>query len=118
MTYRRVMPRDLFNEGSLLTCLGKLWIRLDDRRDHNAYLGRDTDDDAPYTIRQNESDGSISADVTFLIGGDYARLYRPLNCRSYWPLYCEFNDEVVRVFEDCHTDAILTYEFQKLIGMR
>lgn len=30
--YIRVVPRDLFNEGDLLKCYGRLWILLDERR--------------------------------------------------------------------------------------
>ena len=29
MTYRRVIPRDLFNEGNLLKCLGKLYVQAE-----------------------------------------------------------------------------------------
>ncbi len=38
MTYKRVIPRDLFNEANLLKCYGALWIALDNARGHTAKL--------------------------------------------------------------------------------
>jgi hypothetical protein len=116
--YRRVIPRDLFNEGDLLNCLGRLWIKLDERRGHRAML------DCPcgaFDISQSKADGSIEAlGVDFFIrnkGGpgekDY-RLFRPLNARDKWPLYASIGDEDVRVFDE---QGELSPEFRAHIGL-
>lgn len=58
MSYNRVIPRDLFNESSLLKCLGRLYICLENTPGHAAELqqvGREFD------IRQSDDDGSIYA---------------------------------------------------------
>lgn len=98
MTYARVIPRDLFNEGDLLNCLGRLWIKLDERRDHAARL---THYQAlgPFDVKQEEADGSIYVENVLLIVGEFQRpMFRPLNTREKWPLWARFDDEDVRVF--------------------
>lgn len=88
MTYARVLPRDLFNEGDLLNCLGRLWIALDERRDHRATVWAN---DAPFQIEQDQSDGSISClTVALVIDGRRVPLFRPLNARDKWPLWARF----------------------------
>lgn len=119
MAYIRVIPRDLFNEGDLLKCLGGLKIQMDNLQWN---LGSfDTDDDhvfEAFDIRQNELDGSISvANLPFNIGGETWVLYRPLNSRGKWPLYavnCRGEEEAV--FQE---DGTLTMEFkERLTGTR
>lgn len=106
MTYQRVIPRDLFNEGDLLNCLGRLWIKLDERRDHNARLRQR---DGPFVIEQDPADGSISCETVVLkVAGPPVHLFRPLNARDKWPLWARFGDEDVRVFD---LDGELSPEF-------
>lgn len=104
MTYTRVIPRDLFNEGDLLKCYGRLWILLDETRGHVAQLGDEEQLPAtPFEVWQDESDGSLTVvNVPFLVRGERWHLYRPLNCRSPWPLWCSSPDEeiCVRVFTE------------------
>lgn len=116
MTYKRVIPRDLFNEASLLKCLGRIYILLETGT-HNARLDYAVDEGdyreaeqygepAPgWNICQNESTGGIYADNVILwIGGKIAYLERPLNSRQDWPLWLERLDgeeleEPVEVFD-------------------
>jgi hypothetical protein len=99
MTYARVVPRDLFNEGDLLNCLGRLWIKLDERRDHNARLAQVTAD--RFLIEQDPADGSILCnDVLLFVDNSVVPMFRPLNARSKWPLWALFDDEDVRVFDE------------------
>lgn len=114
MTYQRVIPRDLFNEGDLLNCLGRLWIKLDERRDHKAELIHTIGD--TFKIEQDPADGSISA-VSVVLWWPEARgaqLFRPLNAREKWPLWLRHGDEDdVRVFD---LDGELSPEFWALIA--
>lgn len=106
MTYARVIPRDLFNEGSLLNLLGMLALRLDDmQRGHTASL--DHVHDGQFVIEQDPSDGSIScANVRLHIAGRSVHLYRPLNSRNPSPLWVVPNGDeeglfdALRVFDD------------------
>lgn len=106
MSYVRVIPRDLFNEGNLLKCYGALWIALDNRRDHFAELGNDDLEPLPgaaFDIEQSQDDGSLTiSNVGFTIRGVRYRLYRPLNSREPWPLWCEHPDtfDTIEVFTD------------------
>lgn len=109
MTYARVVPRDLFNEGDLLNCLGRLSIKLEDRRDHNARL-RHRHENGPFNIDQDPADGSISCENVLLKvdGRPPVHLFRPLNAREKWPLWARIEDEDFRVFD---LDGELSPEF-------
>lgn len=88
MTYRRVIPRDLFNEASLLKCLGQLYLKTERFQSINPrpFLMLHTGPD--WNIVQDESDGSIYASaVSIIIGGVTYDHHRPLNARDPWPLY-------------------------------
>lgn len=108
MSYQRVVPRDLFNEGNLLTCLGRLAIKLEDRRDHNAVLHQTLERE--FSVSQDQSDGSIECYSLALRISDGPRvpLFRPLNSRDKWPLWARIGDEDVRVFD---LDGNLSPEF-------
>jgi hypothetical protein len=101
MSYTRIIPRDLFNEGNLLKCLGQLYIKLETAGKHHAVFDEDSDD---FAIEQDQNDGSISATgVTFSIRRCRMRLYRPLNARAPWPLWMALEDsdaDPISVFND------------------
>lgn len=111
MSYVRTLPRDLFNEGDLLKCVGKLWLALERERK----AGFVEEDVSSFEIEQDPGDGSIFvANLTFIIRGRVHLLYRPLNARSAWPLYCDTNDGgEVRVFTE---EGELSAEFLELVG--
>lgn len=114
MTYRRIIPRDLFNEADLLKCLGRLYIALDNLHDHKALFAEDEDGVERFVIEQDESSGGIYVEnLTFVIKGEPHQLYRPLNARTKWPLYVtHWRDIDERVFDG---DGALTPEFLELI---
>ena len=120
MTYRRVIPRDLFNEANLLKCMGQLWIALDERMPAGM-VGFEHDDDGPFLIEQDPSTGAIEVgNVRFWVQGKQVRLTRPLNSRMPWPLYAEpTNDgdwfDPVAVFDD---DGTLSADFERLVGLQ
>jgi hypothetical protein len=114
VTYARVIPRDLFNEGNLLTCLGRLWIKLDDRRDHGAVLIDLSDRDGRFLIEQEDSDGTIfTPSVRLEVDGGRVPMFRPLNARGKWPLWVRDGDEDRRVFDE---DGELSPEFWVMIS--
>jgi hypothetical protein len=113
--YIRVVPRDLFNEASLLKCYGRLWILLDNMRDHRAELSEGNGE--PFCIIQDQDSGALEiANLPFSIGGVTYTLSRPLNARAPWPLWAveTFNPdaEEVAVFTDA---GEFTPEFSALI---
>lgn len=118
MTYCRVIPRDLFNEADLLKCLGRLYIELENTRDHTAELCDEMGQREGFKIEQNEDSGAIyCTNAVLRIGGQRCRLERPLNSREPWPLWLEgIGDdpdfEAERVFTD---EGKLSPEFLALI---
>lgn len=116
MSYKRVVPRDLFNESMLLKCLGRMSVdildgkfikyRMDDKL-LNPTFG--------FEIEQNPYDGSIFCEnyqvtVESQVGKLFLRLFTPLNSRTNYPLICEsiFDSELINVF---HEDGKYTKEF-------
>lgn len=97
MSYVRVIPRDLFNEGDLLKCLGRLYIATEGF--HNVELVHDNE---AFDIGQDQSDGSVRVgNVGLFIDDVQYDVYRPLNSRQPWPLYLETHDgEELLVFDE------------------
>lgn len=102
MTYRRTLPRDLFNEADLLKMLGRLWIALDETPGHDARFAEEDVDS--FEIVQDPSSGAIRvANLTLEISGQAHRLERPLNARTPWPLWLFRDDDEdleIRVFDE------------------
>jgi hypothetical protein len=110
MTYRRVIPRDLFNEANLLKCLGQLYLLTERYPNVTLELVNPT---RHFCVEQFPGDGSLFAgNVMLLIKKERYPLSRPLNSREPWPLYATTpDDEEVAVFND---DGTLTDEFKEL----
>ena len=114
--YVRVLPRDLFNEASLLKCMGRIVILLQETPDHHAEIVEEQVD--RFRVSQDASSGSIRlSNVTFVVRGVPHLLERPLNARSPWPLIVAGDGrdpdfEEVQVFED---DGSFTGEMLELI---
>lgn len=116
--YRRVLPRDLFNEGSLLKCYGRLWILLSETHGHNAQIVEEDVD--CFDVQQNEATGGLTVtNLTFTVDGVPYRLERSLNSREAWPLMVteragDPDFEEVEVFDD---HGNFTREMLDLIGV-
>lgn len=115
MSYFRVIPRDLFNEASLLKCYGRLYILLDRINSSGATMSHD---DMPFDVIQPDEDGSITVqNVKLFVNRRHFELWRPLNSREPWPLYAEDahdpDCDPVEVFTD---GGEFTGEFLALIG--
>lgn len=125
MTYKTVIPRDLFNHASLLKCLGQLYLKTEnwlvDPDSIAAISGLSIENRGPgFDIHQDDSDGSISVyNIFFVYMDEEIYLYRPLNSREPWPLWakpgedCSLEFEDLRVFDD---SGELSAEFLALIG--
>jgi hypothetical protein len=115
--YLRVIPRDLFNEASLLKCYGQLALYLLDKgvpAETASFLEHTR---GGFQVAQDENSGAIYVhNLPLLIGGRAFRLIRPLNSREPWPLYVEaFDDpdfDVIAVFNE---DGTPSADFLKLL---
>lgn len=115
MSYVRVIPRDLFNEGNLLKCYGQLYLnleklRMEDCLEHHA-------DSDQFRIRQNDEDGSLTiGNVILVVRGQQVKLSRPLNARSPYPLWANKpNGDELQVF---NTDGTFTDEMVRFLKGR
>lgn len=116
-SYVRVLPRDAFNEGNLLKCLGRLFLLCDDAPKRKSCQLVHVYDDQPFRIEQDDATGAITAtNVHMVLGGEIVYFWRPLNSRQSWPLYIEINNETIQVFVDDIPEGILTGDFKELIG--
>lgn len=87
MSYRRVIPRDLFNEANLLKCYGQLWLKLEGRLGPELSFEFDDTGLNPFAIDQRPHDGSLTVrNVALFARGRQIHLSRPLNSRLPWPL--------------------------------
>lgn len=98
MTYLRVIPRDLFNEGNLLKCFGQLYLGLEALRMENCLVQHT---DTEFDVAQSEDDGSLTLEnVQLEIRGTSYYLHRPMNSRRPYPLWVRTGDDDVEVFRD------------------
>lgn len=116
MTYKRTIPRDLFNEGNLLKCYGQLWLHLENRLGPKIQFDFEDFDGQAFEIVQNPADGSTYiANVSLFIKGRRIRLSRPLNSREPWPLYAahpDKNDVEIEVFDE---GGLLSLAFKRML---
>jgi hypothetical protein len=98
-SYRREIPRDLFNEANLLKCYGQIYIQLEHGNYPNVEL---VHNGGAFAITQDQSDGSLCiANVRLIVQGRAYNPRRPLNSRQSWPLYLWGPDDVeIEVFTD------------------
>lgn len=114
MGYIRVIPRDLFNEASLLKCYGKLAIALEVNNVPACRLSAE-DMDA-FEIVQRDDDGAITIEgLTLLTAAHEYELWRPLNSREPWPLYAERIAEGLDPVAVFNRDGALSEDFKLLI---
>jgi hypothetical protein len=118
MTYRRVIPRDLFNEAKLLNCLGRLWIVANEKIPPGVLDVRQPDHTETWSVRQDRSDGSLTlAGVVIQSPTAEYEFYTPLNSRDKYPLYVYRTDDpdqnAVRALTE---DGELSPEFRE--GLR
>ena len=92
MSYRREIPRDLFNEAKLLKCLGQLSLMIEDGFTHRWPLRLDYTGGGPFVIEQDPSDGGLYCfNVRLFCGEREIPLKTGLNSRDPYPLI--FEDE-------------------------
>lgn len=96
-TYQRVIPRDLFNEASLLKCLGRFWIETERYQPKHVTIEHDGE---PFDVWQDDDGVLRVLNVVAVINGTPYDLVRPLNSREPWPLYLDTDEDRIAVFTD------------------
>lgn len=99
MSYKRVVPRDLFNEAKLLNNLGRLQILIDDRNVGNLPLIVDYDGE-PFQIEQDPNSGALyCVNFTVWLDGDEVNLSCPYNDKEKWTLIANYRGEEYYCFD-------------------
>lgn len=100
--YKRVLPRDLFNEAGLLKAVGRVVVLLGETDNHTARILEDQVDQ--FRIIQDATSGSIRiANITFQVNGREWILERALNSRFSWSLEArlpDYSEDEIEVFTD------------------
>ena len=116
MSYRRVVPRDLFNEAKLLKCLGKLALYILDSEEGCAKVlssfHRDSRNQG-FIVVQNPHDATLSCSNMGFYHNSFGELhlYIPYNNKTdSWPLWFDHNGESERVFTE---EGAFTPEFMQ-----
>ena len=117
MSYKRTIPRDLFNEAKLLKCLGRLSLAILDK---DPSLGNRISDNleneaAGFLIDQNNNDGSIHCTNYTVMDTSGTPIYLSsgLNSKMNFPLLFEYRETVEYVFDD---DGNFSQEFIAALG--
>lgn len=117
MSYIRVIPRDCFNEGNFLKCLGKLWIETQAFRSMDEKTGTVLFryNGKPFAFEQDADGALYVTNVRVFLHGQLCTLRRPLNSREAWPLYLSTANglEDVEVFDK---DGNLSAELLSIIN--
>lgn len=84
--YLRVVPRDLFNEASLLKCYGRLALELEGHALPGVQMK--PGQMIAFVVQQDQSSGDISCRNIWVEAGERIIFFRrPLNARDPWPLW-------------------------------
>lgn len=95
-TYKRVVPRDFFNESKLLKCLGQFQLVAE-----NSKTLQVTFNNGPFEIQQDQSDGSLyCANYTVTLLGDVVTLVTTYNSKESYPLLATWRNETYYVFRE------------------
>jgi hypothetical protein len=118
MPYRRVIPRDLFNESKLLKCLGQLALILHDYEGKYPLKLVHRAPSVGFLIDQDGTDGSLYCRNLTLYrvkGGKRREIHisTHYNSKEPYPLYFDFGDLSDVVFND---DGSFAPEFLNAIG--
>lgn len=104
MQYKRVVPRDFFNEAKLLKCLGQFQLCVLDMRvpiEFDLKKLKVEFDGKPFDIHQHNSDGSFYCEnYRVFLDGEELTLSTPLNSKENYPLEAVYKGEIYYVFDD------------------
>lgn len=115
VSYRRVIPRDLFNEANLLKCLGRVALLIEDGKAPDGMKLDHTNSSCSFEIDQSPGSGDLCCVNLILVTKKQGRvlIWRGLNSRDEWPIFvCTADDDEIGVFDDAgnFTEEFLAWE--------
>ena len=114
MKYDLVMPRDLFNQGNLLTNYGRLYLELEKHR-LEELLEQNVGTESEFIVGMNYQSGAtwIANVILYSKDGHEIPLIRNVNSREKFSLYFIDDDEEKEVFT---SSGELTQELLDVLG--
>lgn len=96
--YKRVIPRDLFNEAKLLKCMGRLVLLIQDR--FIPLQMSCVDNGEPFKIALMDEGSLTITNITITVKGRTLLFKTTYNAKSNYPLYVEHDNCDYRVFDE------------------
>lgn len=92
--YKRVIPRDLFNEAKLLKCVAFISLLIHDEKIKGLNVNHEYSSKG-FEIIQDDSDGSISIENLHFFDGNGTPAYfsTTMNDKSNFPLVLDYKGE-------------------------
>lgn len=90
-TYKRVCPRDLFNESKLLKCVGRLCLKILDGMTPVPMKYNDENTHG-FKVEQDGTGNLFIANLPISIKGKRYKFHTTYNCKSNYPLFVETED--------------------------
>lgn len=86
--YTKVIPRDLFNKGSLLKCIGRISLLIEDGKAPDGMRLEHTNPTSGFEMDQSPSSGDLCCvNLTLVTKAGRAHVWRSLNSREAWAVY-------------------------------
>lgn len=103
MTYKRVSPRDMFNEAKLLKCLGRLYLLYHEEMFYKEVtLTHNTEESERFLIELDENNNSLYCSNLYMrIDNKLCELSTAYNSRLHYPLEMKTPEgEYIYVFDE------------------
>lgn len=92
MTYYRVIPRDLFNEGKLLNQLGFLSLAILDAKENTEYLELTQENDEAFDVLLSDTGSLFVSNINLYCKGEPIELCTTANSKLPYPLQFGYSD--------------------------
>lgn len=100
MIYKRIIPRDFFNESKLLKCLGRLSLNILECKTNDITLVEEFDNEC-FDIYLDENNGYLYVlNYKVYYEDEEIFLYTPYNSKENYPLYGIYKEETYLMLDD------------------
>jgi len=99
MKYKRVIPRDFFNNAKLLKCLGAFTLLVDEYAFTRKLISIEENDE-PFNIALTENGELFCANYTWYLKGEPLFLFTPYNSKAAYPLFCRIENSDYNVLNE------------------
>ncbi len=97
-TYKRVIPRDFFNEAKLLKCMGQLALKILDGLTPCEITIEETGQ--PFNIELSQEGSLFVSNYRAMVKDTFCFFKTTYNSKEPFPLYCEYDYTDYQVFDD------------------